>query len=66
MLSVQQLQKIDPTFKALTEEAALAVRDELYRMATLAFDAWKNERDSKNPLWSQPAPPISSKLAVEP
>ena len=55
MISLEDLRKIDPDLKNMSDERLFEVRAKLYALGQLAFDSWdKNQptRDlvSKNPV----------------
>lgn len=50
MLSLEQLRKIEPTLKILSDEEILKLRDKLYVLGQLIFDDWlENKAGSKYP-----------------
>jgi hypothetical protein len=55
MISLSQLQKIDPQLQALSNTDLKEVRLQLYTLAELALDVWKKHQSitgdqTKNPL----------------
>ena len=55
MLSVNQLRKIDPSLKEMTDREIEILREDFYTMAQIAFDFWLEQKGgSKNPVWLSP------------
>ncbi len=65
MLSVIQMLKIDPTLARYSEKELLTLRETLYSMAQLHFDAWwAQKQGSKNPRGLFPDLGAEAKLRI--
>ncbi len=45
MLSIEELKKIDPSLKELSDEEVAIVRARLYEMVQLSFDSWWEDKN---------------------
>jgi hypothetical protein len=50
MMSLKRLREIEPKLRDLPDEQVAVIRDRIYEMAHLAYDSYKEHRDSKFPV----------------
>ncbi len=50
MLSVEQLRKIDPELRDITDENLEKIRETFYSISQLAFETFNKNYVSKNPI----------------
>jgi hypothetical protein len=47
MLSLKQLRDLEPSLRDLPDDEVAIIREQIYAMAQLAYDSYKEQRDSK-------------------
>ena len=52
MISLNRIREIEPKLRDLSDEQVAEIRDRIYEMAQLAYDSYKEQRDSKFPVGS--------------
>ncbi|MFA5792168.1 MAG: hypothetical protein WC884_04010 [Candidatus Paceibacterota bacterium] len=61
MLSIEQLRKIDPSLKNLTDKDFEIIRAKLYDLGKFAFEEWLKRRNSSKTV---PIHPIGLSLSI--
>jgi hypothetical protein len=47
MMSLRRIRELEPKLQDLPDEQVALIRDRIYEMAHLAYDSYKEQRDSK-------------------
>ena len=50
MMSLKRIREIEPKLRDLPDEQVALIRDRIYEMAQLAYDSYREQRDSKFPV----------------
>lgn len=50
MLSLNQLRKIDPELRNLSDDEVLKIRDSFYELGQIIYEDWGANGGSKNPV----------------
>lgn len=53
MISLKQLRELEPTLQNSSDEEVALMREKIYEMAQLAYDSYKEDRDSKFAVGSE-------------
>ena len=50
MLSLNRIRELEPKLRTLSDEEVVVIRDRVYEMAQLAYDSYKEHKDSNFPV----------------
>ena len=50
MLSLNRIRELEPKLRTLSDEEVVVIRDRIYEMAQLAYDSYKEQKDSNFPV----------------
>lgn len=53
MISLKRIRELEPKLKDASDEEVALIREKIYGLAQLAYDSYKEERDSKFAVGSE-------------